>query len=166
MNIDNHIEQNKIVIFTDGGASGNPGPGGWGAILLYKDNQKELGGGYAHTTNNRMELLAVIEALKALKNKNLQIELFSDSKYVVDGYTKGWAKNWRKNGWKKADKKRAENVDLWQDLLDICESLEINFNWVKGHSNIAQNERCDEIAKEWMNKQNLPKDEGYEKRVL
>ena len=159
--ISNLLDQNKIVIFTDGGASGNPGPGGWGAVLLYKQNRKELGGGFNLTTNNRMELTGVIEALKALKNNNLQIEIFSDSKYVVDSYSKGWAKSWRKKNWIKSNKKRAENVDLWEVLLDLCEDLDIQFNWVKGHCNIELNERCDQIAKEWMHKKNLPNDNEY-----
>lgn len=159
--IDALLQQNYIVIFTDGGASGNPGPGGWGAVLLFGKNKKELGGGFAHTTNNRMELFAVISALEALKHDKYKVALFSDSRYVVDSITKGWAHKWKTNGWKKADKKRAENVDLWEKLLQLLQKLDVQFHWVKGHANIDLNERCDQIAKEWMYKNELPNDTGY-----
>ena len=134
-----------VEIFTDGACSGNPGPGGYGAILKYGEHIKELSGGEEQTTNNRMELTAVITALEALKEPCLVI-LTTDSKYVVDGIEKGWAKSWRENGWKKKDKKPALNPDLWGRLLDLLEVHEVKFNWVKGHAGHPENERCDELA--------------------
>lgn len=135
----------RVEIFTDGACSGNPGPGGYGAILKYGEHIKELSGGEEQTTNNRMELTAVITALEALKEPCLVI-LTTDSKYVVDGIEKGWAKSWRENGWKKKDKKPALNPDLWGKLLDLLEVHEVKFNWVKGHAGHPENERCDELA--------------------
>ena len=135
----------RVEIFTDGACSGNPGPGGYGAILKYGEHIKELSGGEEQTTNNRMELTAVIVALSALKEPCLVI-LTTDSKYVVDGIEKGWAKSWRENGWIKKDKKPALNPDLWGKLLDLLEIHEVNFNWVKGHAGHPENERCDELA--------------------
>ena len=135
----------KIEIFTDGACSGNPGVGGWGAILRFGEYQKELSGGEKNTTNNRMELTAVIEALKALKEP-CEVVITTDSKYVSDAVTLGWAENWRKNGWKKADKKPALNVDLWEQLLDLLSQHKVTFNWVKGHAGHPENERCDQLA--------------------
>ena len=135
----------RVEIFTDGACSGNPGPGGYGAILKYGEHIKELSGGEEQTTNNRMELTAVITALEALKEPCLVV-LTTDSKYVVDGIEKGWAKSWRENGWKKKDKKPALNPDLWGKLLDLLEVHEVKFNWVKGHAGHPENERCDELA--------------------
>lgn len=135
----------RVEIFTDGACSGNPGPGGYGAILKYGEHIKELSGGEEQTTNNRMELTAVITAIEALKEPCLVI-LTTDSKYVVDGIEKGWAKSWRENGWKKKDKKPALNPDLWGRLLDLLEVHEVKFNWVKGHAGHPENERCDELA--------------------
>ena len=135
----------RVEIFTDGACSGNPGPGGYGAILRYGEHIKELSGGEEQTTNNRMELTAVITALEALKEPCLVI-LTTDSKYVVDGIEKGWAKSWRENGWKKKDKKPALNPDLWGRLLDLLEIHEVKFNWVKGHAGHPENERCDVLA--------------------
>ena len=123
----------KIEIYTDGACSGNPGKGGWGAILVYNNNEKELNGGEPETTNNRMELTAVISALKALKEP-CEVSLTTDSKYVCDAVTKGWVYSWQKNGWKKADKKPALNVDLWKQLLPLLEKHRVTFNWVKGHN--------------------------------
>ena len=134
----------KIEIFTDGACSGNPGPGGYGAILRYKGTSKELWGGDPSTTNNRMELTAVITALSALKEP-CEVELYSDSKYIIDAVTKGWAKKWRANNWVKSDKKKALNSDLWEKLLDLLEVHKVNFNWVKGHAGHPENERCDEL---------------------
>ena len=134
-----------IELYTDGACSGNPGPGGYGAILKYGEHIKELSGGEEQTTNNRMELTAVIVALEALKEP-CSVLLTTDSKYVVDGIEKGWAKSWRENGWKKKDKKPALNPDLWGRLLDILEVHEVKFNWVKGHAGHPENERCDELA--------------------
>ena len=135
----------KIEIFTDGACSGNPGKGGWGAILRFGEYQKELSGGEKNTTNNRMELTAVIEALKALKEP-CEVVITTDSKYVSDAVTLGWAENWRKNGWKKADKKPALNIDLWEQLLELLAQHKVTFNWVKGHAGHVENERCDQLA--------------------
>lgn len=134
-----------VTIYTDGACSGNPGPGGWGAILMYGAHKKELSGGEAKTTNNRMELTGVIAALEALKEPCV-VELYSDSKYVIDGLGKGWAKGWRAKGWIKADKKPALNPDLWGRLLDLCEKHTINLHWVKGHAENEFNNRCDQLA--------------------
>ena len=135
----------NVTIYTDGACSGNPGPGGWGAILQYGTAKKELSGSEPSTTNNRMELLGVISALELLKEP-CSVDLYSDSKYVVDGITKGWAKGWRARGWIKADKKPALNVDLWQELLPLLETHRVSWNWVKGHADNAKNNRCDELA--------------------
>ena len=136
-----------IQIFTDGACSGNPGPGGWGAILRYKAHEKELSGGEAETTNNRMELMALIAALEQLKEP-CEIDLCSDSQYVINGLQKGWAKGWRARGWKKADKSPALNSDLWAGLLDLSEAHTIHYNWIKGHAGHPENERCDRLAVE------------------
>ena len=136
-----------IQIFTDGACSGNPGPGGWGAILRYKAHEKELSGGEAETTNNRMELMALIVALEQLKEP-CEIDLCSDSQYVINGLQKGWAKGWRARGWKKADKSPALNSDLWARLLDLSEAHTIHYNWIKGHAGHPENERCDRLAVE------------------
>ena len=135
----------KILIFTDGACLGNPGPGGWGAILRYKSSEKELSGGDADTTNNRMELTAAIEALKALKEP-CSVELYTDSRYLLDGIEKGWAKSWRARGWKKSDKKPALNSDLWEELLGLLEVHSAQLLWVKGHDGHDENERCDALA--------------------
>ena len=134
-----------VEIFTDGACSGNPGPGGWGAVLRYNGREKELSGGEIDTTNNRMELTAVIEALGQLKEP-CKVTLTTDSKYVSDGIGKGWAVSWQQNGWRKADKKPALNSDLWQKLLDLLKIHEVTINWVKGHAGHPENERCDELA--------------------
>lgn len=134
-----------VYIYTDGACSGNPGPGGWGAILKYGNAQKELSGADELTTNNKMELTAVIMALRALKEP-CEVILTTDSKYVVDGIEKGWAKSWQRNGWKKADKKPALNRELWEELLNLLETHRVKFNWVKGHAGHPENERCDEMA--------------------
>ena len=134
-----------VTIYTDGACSGNPGPGGWGAILRYKETEKELSGGAADTTNNRMELTAVIEALALLK-ESCVVELYSDSKYVIDGLSKGWAKGWQKRGWIKSDKKLALNPDLWERLLALTDRHEMHYHWVKGHAENEKNNRCDQMA--------------------
>ncbi|MEG0179960.1 MAG: ribonuclease HI [Oscillospiraceae bacterium] len=134
-----------VKIYTDGACSGNPGPGGYGAILEYGDKRREISGGEASTTNNRMELMAFIAALEVLKEP-CNVILCSDSKYLIDGLSKGWAKGWRARGWVKSDKKPALNSDLWAKLLDLTEIHSVKYNWVKGHAGHAQNERCDELA--------------------
>ena len=135
----------QVELFTDGACSGNPGPGGWGAILRFGTKQKELSGGEKHTTNNRMELTAVIEGLLALKEP-CNVILTTDSKYVADGIGRGWAANWKKNGWRKADKKPALNPDLWDELLRLCDIHTLSINWIKGHAGHTENERCDALA--------------------
>ena len=138
-----------VTIYTDGACSGNPGPGGWGAILEYMGHERELSGGEKNTTNNRMELTAVIRALQALKEP-CTVELYSDSKYVIDALQKGWAAGWRKRGWIKSDKKPALNPDLWELLLSLTETHDVRYHWVKGHASNPKNNRCDELAvAEW-----------------
>ena len=134
-----------VTLYTDGACSGNPGPGGWGAILEYKGTEKELSGGEPNTTNNRMELTAVIQGLMALKEPCI-VELYSDSKYVIDALEKGWAVSWRAKGWKKADKKPALNPDLWEVLLSLTQKHELHYHWVKGHAENEKNNRCDQMA--------------------
>ncbi len=139
----------QVTLYTDGACSGNPGPGGWGAILEYRGVEKEFSGGEDRTTNNRMELTGVIRGLEALKEPCI-VELYSDSKYVIDALTKGWAVGWRKRGWVKADKKPALNPDLWERLLQLCDTHEVHCHWVKGHAENPKNNRCDELAvSEW-----------------
>lgn len=135
----------EIELFTDGACSGNPGPGGWGAILMYGPHKKEMSGGEAQTTNNRMELTGAISALRALKEP-CQVELYSDSKYVIDALSKGWARGWQKKGWVKSDKKPALNPDLWEQLLALVDRHQLHYHWVKGHASNPYNNRCDEMA--------------------
>lgn len=138
----------NIEMFTDGACSGNPGPGGWGVVLRYGTSEKELSGGEKQTTNNRMELTAVISGLEALKEP-CRVTLTTDSKYVADGVTKGWARSWQKNNWRKADKKPALNSDLWERLLALLDIHEVTVKWVKGHAGHPENERCDRLAVEY-----------------
>lgn len=140
----------KIQIYTDGACSGNPGKGGWGAVLVYNGKEKEISGGEDMTTNNRMELTAVIEALSALKEP-CEVTLTTDSKYVCDAINKGWVYSWKSKGWKKADKKPALNVDLWEKLLALLEVHKVEFVWVKGHNGHPYNERCDRLAVDYYN---------------
>lgn len=139
------MPKKEVTIYTDGACSGNPGPGGWGAILQYRGKEKELSGGESPTTNNRMELLAAISALEALKEP-CKVTLYSDSKYVTDAVEKGWARSWRAKGWKKSDKTPAKNPDLWERLLKLLEVHDVKFVWVKGHAENVYNNRCDELA--------------------
>ena len=134
-----------VTIYTDGACSGNPGPGGWGAILLYGPHEKELSGGAARTTNNRMELTGVIEALSLLKEPCV-VELYSDSKYVIDALDKGWAESWKRRGWVKSDKQPALNPDLWEKLLSLQKIHTLHCHWVKGHASNEYNNRCDRLA--------------------
>ncbi|MCI6502983.1 MAG: ribonuclease HI [Clostridia bacterium] len=135
----------KVTIYTDGACRGNPGRGGWGAILVYNGREKELSGGEAQTTNNRMELTAAIRALSLLKEP-CEVTIHSDSKYLVDAVTKGWAVSWKKKGWKKGDGAPALNVDLWEEILQLLSVHKVSFVWVKGHDGHAYNERCDKLA--------------------
>lgn len=136
---------NKVFVFSDGACSGNPGPGGYGVILRYNRREKELSGGEAHTTNNRMELMGVITGLEALKHP-CDVVIQTDSRYVIDGIEKGWAKSWKKRGWVKSDKKPAANSDLWERLLQLLEIHQVEFCWIKGHAGHPENERCDRLA--------------------
>ncbi len=135
----------NVEIYTDGACSGNPGKGGWGAVLVYGNKEKEISGAAADTTNNRMELTAVIEALNALKEP-CNVTLTTDSKYVCDAINQQWVFSWKKNGWKKADKKPALNVDLWEKLLKLLDIHTVTFVWVRGHNGHPYNERCDTLA--------------------
>ena len=135
----------SVSIYTDGACSGNPGPGGWAAILIYRGREKVISGGERQTTNNRMELTAVISALEALKEP-CQVELWSDSKYVIDALEKGWAVSWRSKGWVRSNKEPALNPELWDKLLQLTETHEMNYHWVKGHADNPYNNRCDAIA--------------------
>ncbi|MEN1759572.1 ribonuclease HI [Anoxynatronum sibiricum] len=153
----------EVKIYTDGGALGNPGKGGYGAILVHGDHRKEISGGFRMTTNNRMEMTACIQAIELLKYPCM-IKLYSDSKYLVDGVSKGWAKRWQANNWKRNKRDMAENIDLWEKLLKLIEKHEIEFIWVKGHSGHPENERCDELVKQAASAEDLPEDEGYQER--
>lgn len=151
----------QIIIYTDGAAKGNPGPGGYGVVLLSGNHRKELSAGFRLTTNNRMELLAVIVALESIKKPEHEVVVYSDSKYVVDSIEKGWLQNWVKKGWKKPNG-TVKNVDLWRRILPLLASHRPRFQWVKGHANIPENERCDQLAVKASEKANLPMDQGYE----
>ncbi len=146
----------QVILYTDGAAKGNPGPGGYGVVLLSGAHRKELSGGFAVTTNNRMELLAVIVGLEALKKDNCSVTIYSDSKYVVDSVEKKWVFGWEKIGFK-----NKKNVDLWKRFLNIYPKHKIKFIWIKGHANIKENERCDQLAVEAASHKNLPIDIGY-----
>lgn len=151
----------NITIHTDGSALGNPGPGGYGTLLSYNGQDRELSGGFALTTNNRMEILAVIVGLEALKERS-RVTLYSDSRYVVDAITKGWAKRWKANGWKRNKQgERALNPDLWDKLLPLLDNHDIDFQWVRGHSGNPGNERVDRLAVAAASGKNLPPDTGY-----
>lgn len=152
--------ENTIIIHTDGGASPNPGKGGYGIVLQKGKHRKELSAGFALTTNNRMEMLAVIEALRALKSASSVI-LYSDSRYVVDSISKGWVYGWLKRGWKKSDGQAPENVDLWKLLLPLLKKHNVDLQWVKGHGGNKENERCDFLANQARKHKNLLTDEGY-----
>ncbi len=147
---------NKIILYTDGAARGNPGPGGYGLVLLSGKLRKELSRGYKKTTNNRMELLAVIVGLEALKIENSIVNVYTDSKYVSDAVEKGWVLSWEKKGFKKK-----KNPDLWRRFLKIYRKHQVKFTWIKGHANIPENERCDRLAVEASFGKNLPDDIGY-----
>jgi ribonuclease HI len=139
------LKAGKILIYTDGGAIDNPGPGGYGVVLRYRGHKKELCGGFRRTTNNRMELLACIEGLRALKRR-CSVVLYSDSRYIVNGMTKGWAKRWQAKGWKLSDDRDVKNADLWQQLFELCQQHDVEFRWVRGHGGNPDNERCDQLA--------------------
>jgi ribonuclease HI len=153
----------KVVMYTDGGCLRNPGPGGYGTVLLFQERRKELSGGFAHTTNNRMELMACIAGLRALKRKNTVV-IFSDSSYVVDGIQKGWARRWRDNGWRRGSNEDAtdvKNADLWKELLELTEFHVVTLIQVRGHAGVPENERCHQLAAVVMRKARLPVDVGF-----
>lgn len=154
-------QSGEVTIYTDGGARYNPGPGGYGIVQIYNGERKELSGGYKRTTNNRMELMGCIVALRELEYRDKPVTLYSDSSYVVNGIVKGWAKSWRKRGWIKSDQKPAINPDLWAELLDLVQELNVTFKWVKGHAGNPMNERCDELAVASARRDGLPVDVGY-----
>ncbi|MBU1616135.1 ribonuclease HI [bacterium] len=145
----------EVTIYTDGACSGNPGPGGYGVVLLYEGHRKELSGGFKQTTNNRMELTALIKGLESIKER-CKVTVYSDSKYVVDGIGKGWAIKWRANNWMRNKRDPALNKDLWEKLLELIESHDVEIKWVRGHSENSLNERCDYLAVKAYNQPNLP----------
>jgi len=147
----------SVTIYTDGCCHGNPGPGGCAAVLLFQGKRKEISGGFKNTTNNRMELMAVIAGLRALKQP-CNVTLYSDSQYIVQSVTQGWALKWRANNWKRNKKEMAKNIDLWTILLDLCEKHEVEFKWTRGHAGDPENERCDQLANEAAAGSNLSED--------
>ncbi|MCL6610657.1 MAG: ribonuclease HI [Peptococcaceae bacterium] len=151
----------RVQIYTDGACSGNPGPGGYGAILKYGKHTRELSGGYRRTTNNRMELMAVIKSLEELK-RPCRVDLHSDSRYVVDAFNLGWVNNWQKSGWVKEDRSPVKNADLWKRLIELSAPHRITWIWVRGHSDNEFNSRCDRLAVEASRGDNLAVDRGYE----
>jgi ribonuclease HI len=153
-------EIRKVTIYTDGACLGNPGPGGYGVVLLYGDHRKEMSGGFRLTTNNRMEIMAAIVGLEALKGP-CAVTLYSDSQYLVDAMMKGWAARWRANGWLRNKKDKAVNPDLWGRLLDLCSLHVVEFKWVKAHSGNPENERCDKLSRQAASRPGLPEDTGY-----
>ncbi|HQR35092.1 MAG TPA: ribonuclease HI [Blastocatellia bacterium] len=154
-----------VVIYTDGACSGNPGPGGYGVVLLFNEHRKELSGGFRRTTNNRMELLGAIEGLRALKDR-CSVKLHTDSQYVVNAIEKGWAAKWKANGWMRNKKDKAINPDLWEQLLTLCQHHKVEFIWVRGHNGDKENERCDVLAVAAAQRPNLPADEVYERGAM
>jgi ribonuclease HI len=150
----------KVVIFTDGASTGNPGPGGYGVVLLLGEERREMSGGFRCTTNNRMELLGVISALSTLK-QHIRAVIYSDSRYVVDSVEKGWARRWRARGWMRDATNPAENADLWARLLDLLDQHPVEFRWVRGHADHPENERCDRLAVQAAHQKNLLADTGY-----
>jgi ribonuclease HI len=151
----------QVKIFTDGGCDPNPGPGGYGVVLLADRSRKELSGGFRMTTNNRMEIYAVIQGLEALQTP-CQVTLYSDSEYLVNAMSQGWVQRWRANQWKRNKREKAQNVDLWKRLLELCERHQVEFVWVKGHAGLRENERADRLSMAALRGKDLPADEGYE----
>ncbi len=150
----------QVTIYTDGACLGNPGPGGYGAVLLYGSQRKELSGGFKLTTNNRMEITAALVALEALQEP-CRVTLYSDSQYVVNAMSKGWAQRWQANGWKRNKREDAVNPDLWERMLELCQRHTVEFRWVRGHSGTEENERCDRLAVAAARDSGLPDDPGY-----
>ena len=156
---------NQVEIYTDGGCDPNPGPGGYGVVLLYGRHRKELSGGFRLTTNNRMEIYAAIQGMEALAAPS-RVTLYSDSGYLVNAMTLGWVQRWRAQNWKRNKREKALNVDLWERLLAQCERHQVEFVWVKGHAGLRENERCDQLSLQALKKKELPVDEGYERSLL
>lgn len=155
--------QKHVTIYTDGSAIGNPGPGGYGVILRYGEHRRELSGGFEQTTNNRMEIRAAIEGLRALKEP-CEVTLYSDSQYLVNAINQGWVKRWQAHGWMRTKSEPALNVDLWLELLPLLEKHNVTFVWVRGHADDPDNERCDQLARQAAAQSNLPPDTGYKAR--
>lgn len=151
----------EVIIHTDGACSGNPGPGGFGCVLCYNENRRELSGGFRKTTNNRMEIIAAVKGLEALKFP-CRVKLYSDSKYLVNAVEKGWAHRWRANNWKRSKTESAKNPDLWKTLLELCAVHQVEFIWVKGHAGNKENNRCDELAVAAAAGEKLPADAAFE----
>ena len=156
-------ERKQVTIYTDGGCDPNPGPGGYGVVLLFGAHRKELSGGFRQTTNNRMEIYAAIKGLEALKEP-CQVTIYSDSEYLVNAMMKGWARRWQKRNWMRNSKEKALNPDLWERLLALCETHQVTFVWLKGHAGTAENERCDQLSALAFVRPDLPVDDGYENR--
>ena len=157
------VATSHVEIYTDGGCEPNPGPGGYGVVLLHPKKRAETSGGFRKTTNNRMEIFAAIAGLEMLKQP-CQVTLYSDSQYLVDAIMNGWAVKWKKNNWWLNNKERAKNIDLWEKLLPLCEKHRVEFRWVKGHAGNVENERCDQLSMASLRQPNLPADEGYENK--
>jgi len=151
----------EVTIYTDGACLGNPGPGGYGVVMICGEKRKELSGGYRRTTNNRMEIMAAIEGLRAL-SRPCRVTLYTDSQYLCNSIMQGWARRWRANGWRRNAKERAINPDLWALLLNLCDYHKVTFEWVRGHAGDAENERCDRLSVAAANAKDLPPDPGYE----
>ncbi|MBC9783978.1 ribonuclease HI [Heliobacterium chlorum] len=151
------MAKKEVTLYTDGACSGNPGPGGYGVVLIYGEHRKEMSGGYRDTTNNRMEMLAAIRGLETLKEP-CRVTLYSDSRYLVDAVKQGWARRWKANNWMRNKKDPALNVDLWKRMLELLDKHEVDFQWVKGHAGHPENERCDFLATEAAAKRDLPPD--------
>ncbi len=156
--------QAEVEIYTDGGCEPNPGAGGYGVVLVHPKKRAEASGGFRKTTNNRMEIFAVIAGLEMLKQR-CKVTLFSDSQYVVESMSQGWAATWKKKNWWRGKTERVPNRDLWERLLALCEKHQVEFRWVKGHAGHVENERCDQLAMAALRGANLPADEGYEKQM-
>ncbi len=154
----------RVTLYTDGACSGNPGRGGYGAVMQSGPHRNELSGGFRHTTNNRMELLAVIKGLEVLK-RPCEVTVYSDSRYIVDAINKGWAERWKANGWRRNKKEKAVNPDMWARLLDLLKTHDVEFRWVKGHAGNPGNERADALAVAASREEDLAVDEGYENAV-
>lgn len=154
----------QVTLYTDGGCINNPGPGGYGVVLLYNSHRRELSGGYRLTTNNRMEILAAICGLAALREP-CRVTLFSDSQYLVNAIEKGWARRWQANGWMRNKREKAVNQDLWARLLELCRIHAVTFEWLRGHAGHGENERCDQLATSAARGTDLEVDEGYEKTL-